>query len=535
MATLTVNATLGNDAVSNAQLENMAEGTLKGRAAGGGTGDPQDLTPDQASTILDAATDPFVRTSDLPSGGGDVVGPASSTNNNVPQWDGNTGDLLKDGLAVSQGANGAADSQKLAQYTSTGKLQAGVDNGDGIQGISTNDDGVHGTSQFGSALYGNVTGAGAKVLRLTHAGGSGEFIRCWNGGADQQFVVDFNGAISWPNGGVGPTNTRNNLLPDKTGNAGKLLAVNGGETDYELVAPGITDGSALSIGLQFPNAGLTIADQNADHTLVIVPDENLTADRQLSIRLGDDNRELALTGGSLRVTAEAVLSGTNTGDQTITLTGDVTGSGTGSFAATIANDAVTYAKMQNVSATDRILGRQSSGAGDVEEITCTAAGRALLDDADANAQRETLGLIRRKITTATTGVSTSYTDVTDMNFSVVAGTTYLINAWVLAECSSTSGGVCLSANGPAFTWYSARYEGTQAGGGNITRPDIVAYDSLGTPADPTSVTAANTPYLFVLQAILVPSADGTFTLRVKRGGTTGTVAVRAGALEATAM
>lgn len=85
-------------------------------------------------------------------------------------------------------------------------------------------------------------------------------------------------------------------------------------------------------------------------------------------------------------------SGTNTGDQTITLTGDVTGSGTGSFAATIANDAVTYAKMQNVSATDKLLGRSTSGAGDVEEITCTAAGRALLDDADASAQRTTLGL-----------------------------------------------------------------------------------------------------------------------------------------------
>ncbi len=39
------------------------------------------------------------------------------------------------------------------------------------------------------------------------------------------------------------------------------------------------------------------------------------------------------------------LSGSNTGDQTITLTGDVTGTGTGSFAATIANNAVTYAKM----------------------------------------------------------------------------------------------------------------------------------------------------------------------------------------------
>jgi hypothetical protein len=84
-------------------------------------------------------------------------------------------------------------------------------------------------------------------------------------------------------------------------------------------------------------------------------------------------------------------SGTNTGDQTITLTGDVTGSGTGSIAATIANDAVTYAKMQNVSATDKILGRSTAGAGNVEEITCTAAGRALLDDADAAAQRVTLG------------------------------------------------------------------------------------------------------------------------------------------------
>src|SRR6185312_13970709 len=85
-------------------------------------------------------------------------------------------------------------------------------------------------------------------------------------------------------------------------------------------------------------------------------------------------------------------SGTNTGDQTITLTGDVTGSGTGSFAATIANDAVTYAKMQNVSATDKLLGRSTAGSGDVEEITCTAAGRALIDDAAASDQRTTLGL-----------------------------------------------------------------------------------------------------------------------------------------------
>lgn len=57
------------------------------------------------------------------------------------------------------------------------------------------------------------------------------------------------------------------------------------------------------------------------------------------------------------------LSGTNTGDQTITLTGNVTGSGTGSFAATIANTVVTFAKIQNAAANSKLLGSGASGSG----------------------------------------------------------------------------------------------------------------------------------------------------------------------------
>lgn len=72
------------------------------------------------------------------------------------------------------------------------------------------------------------------------------------------------------------------------------------------------------------------------------------------------------------------LTGTNSGDQTITLTGDVTGSGTGSFAATIGNNIVSYAKMQDVSATNRFLGRITASAGDPEELTGTQA-TSLLD------------------------------------------------------------------------------------------------------------------------------------------------------------
>jgi hypothetical protein len=48
--------------------------------------------------------------------------------------------------------------------------------------------------------------------------------------------------------------------------------------------------------------------------------------------------------------------------------GDITVSNSGAT-FTIDNDAVTYAKIQNVSATNRILGRDSSGAGNIEEIT----------------------------------------------------------------------------------------------------------------------------------------------------------------------
>jgi hypothetical protein len=73
----------------------------------------------------------------------------------------------------------------------------------------------------------------------------------------------------------------------------------------------------------------------------------------------------------VQLKSDLSLSGSNTGDQTITLTGNVTGSGIGSFAATIANDAVTYAKLQNISATNRILGRITAGAGDAEELTPT--------------------------------------------------------------------------------------------------------------------------------------------------------------------
>ena len=111
---------------------------------------------------------------------------------------------------------------------------------------------------------------------------------------------------------------------------------------------------------------------------------------------------LATQDGTFSGTHSGTSSGTNTGDQTIILSGAVTGTGTGSFVTTLSNGivdtanivvgAVTYDRIQATTSTDVILGRSTAGGGTVQEISCTAAGRALLDDVDVAAQRATLGL-----------------------------------------------------------------------------------------------------------------------------------------------
>jgi hypothetical protein len=73
--------------------------------------------------------------------------------------------------------------------------------------------------------------------------------------------------------------------------------------------------------------------------------------------------EAITVGTSLEVTVGGTL-------QRSALTGDVTATA-GSNATTIANNAVTFAKFQNIS-TDRLLGRDTAGSGNVEEISLNA-------------------------------------------------------------------------------------------------------------------------------------------------------------------
>lgn len=132
--------TVPNDSIENAELENMAQATIKGRASGAGTGDPTDLTATQATAILDnftgdsgaggvkglvpapaagdAAANKFLKANGswvAPSGSGDVVGPSSSVDLEYALFDGTTGKLLEraTGTGFARATSGVASFAKL--------------------------------------------------------------------------------------------------------------------------------------------------------------------------------------------------------------------------------------------------------------------------------------------------------------------------------------------------------------------------------------------------------------------------------------
>ena len=152
--------------------------------------------------------------------------------------------------------------------------------------------------------------------------------------------------------------------------------------------------------------------------------------------------------------------------------------------AKIANDAVTYAKLQNVSATDRLLGRSSAGAGDVEEITCTAFGRSLIDDADAAAARTTLS-VQPTASPAFTGAATFDNTGNVVPLTVTnAGTA---NSFVVNDASGDTSPFVIDASGAVLTGSTLT---VRANSGNASHlftynengGEIILYDETQTSA-----------------------------------------------------
>ena len=195
------------------------------------------------------------------------------------------------------------------------------------------------------------------------------------------------------------------------GTAGQVLKVNSGATALEYGA-----GSALDIDALAALGG-TGLHQTQDH---FVFSDNGTEKKITFSNLEDaifanvSGDATIAAGGALTIGTGAVehamldgdaVDGDNIADDSINSEHYVDGS---IDTAHIGDDQVTYAKIQNVSATDRILGRDSAGAGVIEEIT-PANLRTMINVADgatayadANAQLASLGVALTTVTLGTT-------------------------------------------------------------------------------------------------------------------------------------
>lgn len=182
------------------------------------------------------------------------------------------------------------------------------------------------------------------------------------------------------------------------GTANQLLRVNSGATALEYFTPTWTSntGTVTSVAASISGTAITITGSpittygtldftwmgsiyqyvRGDGTLAYLPASANYLNDLLDVTITSPS-----TGQLLRYNGTEWVNWTPnflTGNQTITLTGDVTGSGATSIVTTIAanavttskiaNTAVTFAKIQNIN-TNRLLGRSTAGSGSVEEIS----------------------------------------------------------------------------------------------------------------------------------------------------------------------
>ena len=123
---------------------------------------------------------------------------------------------------------------------------------------------------------------------------------------------------------------------------------------------------------------------------------------------GTDNSTNVSLAGSLDY---ITISGQTITRNAIDLAADVTGT---LPTANVADDAITYAKIQNVTATDRILGRDSAGAGVIEEIS-PASLRTMINVEDGATADQSNAEIRAAVEAATDSNVFTDADHTKLN------------------------------------------------------------------------------------------------------------------------
>ena len=217
------------------------------------------------------------------------------------------------------------------------------------------------TVPYGKGGNGLTTLGGIyQMLRVNSAGTANEWFTMVAASGDKITLTPSSGTPNKLTIDVDPTKIEINTLAATT----KLSIAKGG-TGASLAQDAINALAAVSAA-DSGKALIVDGSGNVKATTFLAGVESvntLTGAVSLTTALIPESGNLYYT--DVRVAANSAVVANTAKVTNATHTGDVTGSG----ALTIAANAVTYAKMQVVSAAKKILGRITAGAGSVEEIT----------------------------------------------------------------------------------------------------------------------------------------------------------------------
>lgn len=250
-------------------------------------------------------------------------------------------------------------------------------------------------------------------------------------------------ATGWPTGSQGPFFAV--IDPDLSGEE-KILVTSRTGTTLTVSARG-SDGTSASSHSSGATIKHVFTKTDADEANYAVSKTVGKITGAGTILIADGANSLA----ELDVkTSGRIIVGNGTTAASVAVSGDATLASSG--ALTVANDAVTYAKMQNVSATDRLLGRDTAGAGDVEELTLAsslsftgsggirvASGGVGSTELAAGISRGALSSGYAEVTTSQTGITT-LTDLTGLTVTVTvrAGSRIKITGYARIQKITTS-------------------------------------------------------------------------------------------------